>query len=87
MIQAPIRSNQPAVRNPVLALPGVAEAFAALPADSRAALVAALAALRTASTDQAKKSWFSHKAPMAAYWKAVAVYSGHFVRALKAPAV
>jgi hypothetical protein len=33
---------------------------------------------------RAEKSWRSHKAPMAAYWKAVAVYAGHAARLLRA---
>ena len=32
---------------------------------------------------KAEKCWRTHKAPMAAYWKAVAVYAGHTARALR----
>lgn len=39
--------------------------------------------LRRDAADNAEKSWKKHKAPMAAYWKAVAVYAGHAARLLR----
>lgn len=77
------RSSRPDVRNPVLALPGVQATFDALPGEARAALAVALRSLKRDAQDRADKAWRSHKAPMAAYWKAVAVYAGHFARALR----
>ncbi|WP_267381538.1 MULTISPECIES: hypothetical protein [unclassified Sphingomonas] len=32
---------------------------------------------------RAEDSWRRHKAPMAAYWKAVSVYAGHLARVLR----
>lgn len=75
------RSNLAAVRNPILALPAAA-AIAGLPADSRAALRALLRDLAADARARAETSWRRHKAPMAVYWKAVAVYAGHLARAL-----
>jgi len=76
------RSSKAEVRNPLLALPGAA-AIQALPADSRAALRTLLLDLRRDAQERADKSWKSHKAPVACYWKAVAVYCGHISRILR----
>ena len=73
------RSTQPDVRNPVMALPSV-EAIKALPEAARAALRAVLLDIRKDAQVRAEKCWRTHKAPMAAYWKAVAVYAGHTAR-------
>ena len=70
------------VRNPLLALPS-AQALADLPPESRAALRALLLDLSADSRARAEKCWRTHKAPMAAYWKAVAVYANHTQRILK----
>lgn len=64
------------VRNPLTRLPA-AEKMRALPPEARAAMAALL---REASADArrlADHSWRKHKAPMAAYWKAAAVYFRH----------
>lgn len=74
-----MRSNRPDVRNPLVALPS-AEAIRALPGDARAALRAVLLDIRKDAQVRAEKCWRTHKAPMAAYWKAVAVYAGHTAR-------
>jgi len=73
------RSNQADVRNPLLALPS-AEAIRSLPEAARAALRAVLLDIRKDAQVRAEKCWRTHKAPMAAYWKAVAVYAGHTAR-------
>lgn len=73
------RSNRPDVRNPLLALPS-AEAIRALPDAARAALRAVLMDIRRDAQARAEQCWKKHKAPMAAYWKAVAVYAGHTAR-------
>lgn len=76
------RSLRTDVRNPVLALPSVVE-LKALPPEARAALAHVLGDLSDDARDRADKCWRKHKAPMAAYWKAVAVYAGHLKRALR----
>jgi hypothetical protein len=73
------RSNQAAVRNPLLALEA-AQRITSLPPEARAALKALLLAIRADAQVRAEKCWKMHKAPMAAYWKAVAVYAGHASR-------
>ncbi len=70
------------VHNPLLALPAAAK-LAALPPDARAALRAVLLELRDDARARAEKCWRTHKAPMAAYWKATAVYANHTARILK----
>lgn len=74
-----VRSLLGSVRNPVLGLPS-ARLFAALPLDSRMALAAFLSELRRDAAVRAQQSWKSHKAPMALYWKVVAVWAGHLAR-------
>lgn len=77
-----MRSSRPDVRNPVLRLPA-ARRLCALPESQRAALAAVLRDLAADARERAEKSWRTHKAPMAAYWKAVSVYAGHLARALR----
>jgi hypothetical protein len=69
------------VRNPLLQLPAVAE-LQALPRASQAALKGVLKAISADARERAEKCWRTHKAPMAAYWKAVAVYANHTSRVL-----
>jgi hypothetical protein len=76
------RSLRTDVRNPLLALPGIAE-LKALPPEFRIALARILGDIAIDAKGRAEKCWRSHKAPMAAYWKAVAVYAGHARRAVK----
>lgn len=76
------RSSLAVTRNPLLALPS-AQAMRALPPEARAAMRAVLLELKADSTARAQKCWVTHKAPMAAYWKAVSVYAGHTARLLK----
>ncbi len=59
------------------------DAMRALPPESRAALRALLRDIATDARVRAEKCWRTHKAPMAAYWKAVAVYAGHTARAIR----
>lgn len=75
------RSNAVDVRNPLMALPAVAD-LQALPVESQRALRKVLKAISADSRDRAEKCWRTHKAPMAAYWKAVAVYANHTSRVL-----
>jgi hypothetical protein len=69
------------VRNPVLALPSV-RALRSLDPATREMLRAILLDLRADARGRAEASWRTRKPPMAAYWAAVAVYAGHFARAL-----
>lgn len=76
-----LRSSRREVRNPVLGLPGMAR-LRALPKPARDALEAVLRDIATDARRRADECWSRHKAPMAAYWKAVAVYAGHTARAI-----
>src|SRR3546814_17090251 len=73
------RSARAEVRNPILALPAAAR-LAELSEKERETLIAILLDIKTDATDRANVCWKKHKAPMAAYWKAVSVSSGHIVR-------
>jgi hypothetical protein len=75
------RSRRREVRNPVLRLPAM-QALMDLDEDSRRALTTVLLDLKVDARGQAEQAWTRHKAPMAAYWKAVSVYAGHVARAL-----
>ncbi len=80
-----MRSSQPEVRNPVLALPEAQE-LARLLAQNPEIQLAATRLLRALS-DQcrvtAENSWRRHKAPMAVYWKRNAVWFRHLGIAMK----
>lgn len=75
------RSNRIEVRNPVLPL--VRKLAADLSPELRTFLAELLAALAIEARQKADDSWRRHKAPMALYWKAVSVYSGHIAKALR----
>jgi hypothetical protein len=77
------RSLRTDVRNPVLALPAMRQLLE-LPAEQRHAIAELLGELAKDCQGRADKAWRKHKAPMAAYWKAAGVYSGHIRRALRA---
>ena len=77
-----IRSSRPYARNPVLGMPAM-KRIRALPAPAREALRRVLIDLAEDASGRAEKCWRRHKAPMAAYWKAVAVYARHIARALR----
>lgn len=74
-----MRSSRPDVRNPLLALPAASE-IACLPVEAKRALRNLLLDIRCDAQARAEKCWRQHKAPMAAYWKAVSVYAGHTAR-------
>lgn len=76
------RSNRREVRNPVLALPAT-QRLQELSPLTRAALRGVMLELREDARERANESWRKHKAPMAAYWKAVSVYAGHLAKVLK----
>lgn len=79
-----LRSTRREVRNPLLALPA-AQRLVDPEAPWRGELRALLLELRDDARERANKCWRTHKAPMALYWKCVAVYAGHIARLL-APA-
>jgi hypothetical protein len=79
------RSNRPDVRNPVLGLRAAAR-LAAMPAPVRELLAEILLELAGDARRRANEAWKRHKAPMACYWKAVAVYARHLARAVR-PAI
>lgn len=76
------RSNLAEVRNPVLGLPSAGR-LAELSPLNRAALRGVMLDIRKDAAERAAECWRRHKAPMACYWKAVSVYSGHIARALR----
>ena len=76
------RHARPEVRNPVLALPA-AQRLRNLTPTTRCEMCAMLLDLRQDAQLRAEDCWRRHKAPMAAYWKAVAVYAGHIARVLR----
>lgn len=76
----PSRSTRAEVRNPVLALPAMRQLQAS---PLRGELRAVLLELAADARGRANECWHRHKAPMAVYWKCVAVYAGHIARALK----
>lgn len=78
------RSNRREVRNPVLGLPDAKQAIDSLTVFERGVVRRILLAIRADAQVRADKCWRTHKAPMALYWKCVAVYTGHIARALAA---
>lgn len=76
------RSSKAETRNPLLALPAF-QALRTMPPDTRLRLANLLEAMSKDARERAEKCWRTHKAPMAAYWKAVAVYAGHAARGLR----
>jgi hypothetical protein len=79
------RSARAEVRNPLVALPAAAK-LAALPPEARAALEELLGEISKDCRGRANEAWKRHKAPMAAYWKANAVYARHMKLLLKGAA-
>lgn len=76
------RSAEAEVRNPLLSLPAM-QKIRALPAPARQALAELLVELHSDAERRAQVAWNRSKAPMAAYWKSVAVYTLHIHRALR----
>jgi hypothetical protein len=61
----------------------ITASFEKVPNEARQALSKALTAVRHHATSLAEHQWKNHKAPMAAYWRVVGVWCGHFARAIK----
>lgn len=76
------RSGRAEVRNPVLGLPA-AERLLDSPLEQRRLLADLLDDLGRDAAKRAQHCWARHKAPMACYWKACAVYARHMARALR----
>ena len=76
------RGLRPDIRNPVLKLAAV-QRLRLLPVGQRRMLSDLLMEIRADALERAEHSWRRHKAPMAAYWKAVGVYAGHIARAIR----
>ena len=76
------RASRASVRNPVLALPATRQLVQLDPV-VRSNLRAVLIDLAADARARAEESWRRHKALMAVYWKAVAVYAGHLARVLR----
>lgn len=74
-----MRDLLPEVRNPILRLPS-AHKFAELPVEARTLLRLLLLELSRDCAQKAQHAWRTHKAPMALYWKFVAVISRHIAR-------
>lgn len=68
--------------NPILGLPSWRR-LRRLPPRARRELSRVLEELRADADARAERSWKFRHAPMAAYWRAVAVYSRHLGRALR----
>ncbi len=65
----------------MLKLPGAA-GLQALDPSAKAALAVVLREIQKDARERADKCWSTHKGPMALYWKAIGVYSGHLARVL-----
>ncbi|WP_262267081.1 MULTISPECIES: hypothetical protein [Microvirga] len=76
------RSSRIEVRNPILALPAF-KAVYSLPDDTKLVLASLLDNLSKDAEAKAQTSWLKKKGPMAAYWKACAVYAKHIARAIR----
>jgi len=80
----PDRSARREVRNPLLAL-SAARVITHLPPEVQSSIAVLLEALACDARGRAELSWAKHKAPMAAYWKAVSVYARHLARLMRKP--
>jgi hypothetical protein len=76
------RSNRAEIRNPILALPALRK-VRALPEPARLAIAELLKEISEDAQERSVRAWYRNKAPMAAYWKSVAVYARHIHRALR----
>ncbi|MBB4225994.1 hypothetical protein [Variovorax guangxiensis] len=75
------RSTRADVRNPMLKIPEVREAFNALPAEAREALVKMLRGVSRACRESAAHAYRTHKPPMYTYWQGLAVNARHLALA------
>ena len=76
------RASRREVRNPLLGLPAFKQ-LQTLPEPVRNSLRSALCNLNAEANIRAEASWHKSKAPMASYWKAVAIYAKHTARMLR----
>lgn len=75
-----MRSTRPDVRNPLLQLKSARQLGEWLDAGTAQVLAIFLRDLSEDARRRAAESWKSHKAPMALYWKVVAVYARHLAQ-------
>lgn len=80
------RSLRADVRNPLTDLVGF-QVIKTLDASTRLYLKAGLDDLRRDAKARADKAWSTGKAPMALYWKCLAVYAGHISRLIRPSSV
>lgn len=76
------RASLPETRNPVLGLKSFRK-FATLHPAALDALADLLGEIHQEAALKAEHCWKTRKAPMAVYWRAVSVYSGHIRRAIR----
>lgn len=74
-----MRSSQPDVRNPLLALPA-AKRIRGLSPEVRMILADLIKQLGQDARERAQESWRKNKGPMAVYWKATGAYCTHIYR-------
>lgn len=80
------RSIRPEIRNPMLALPAMQTIIGYCQRDEPippTVLRELLIQVHFDAYERAQTQWRKHKAPMAFYWKVVAVYAGHIMRAMR----
>ena len=77
-----VRASRAEVRNPVLGLPAVRR-LAAFRPEVLDALAELLLEIHEEAAVKAEHCWRARKGPMAVYWRAVSVYSGHIRRAIR----
>ena len=75
------RGSRAEVRNPMLKLPEVREAFDPLNPEARAALVAMLRTISRACRESADHAYRTRKPPMYTYWQGLAVNTRHLALA------
>lgn len=79
-----MRSTRPDVRNPLLQLESARRLGEWLTSSTAQVLAMFLTDISRDARARAAECWKRHKAPMALYWKIVAVYARHFVQILRA---
>jgi histone deacetylase complex regulatory component SIN3 len=84
-LKTPSRSQRREVRNPILNLPAAQELAMLLREhpDLSETFQRLLLQLSVQADQQAEHSWGSRKPPLAAYWRSLAVYARHIVRAIR----
>lgn len=79
-----MRSTRPDVRNPLLQLESARRLGEWLTSSTAQVLAIFVTEISNDARARASECWKKHKAPMALYWKIVAVYARHFAQILRA---